>query len=104
MERYCRVHPARIHPAHPHSLGGENHSQGYLRGKPVNILCIDTSGEVLSLGLKNGEAFLENIRDYGLRHAETPGAPHPVLDGEMNLSPKALDLVVCTRGPAPSRA
>lgn len=65
----------------------------------MNILCIDTSGEVLSLGLKNGEAFLENIRDYGLRHAETLAPLIQSLMGEMNLSPKALDLVVCTRGP-----
>ena len=65
----------------------------------MNILSIDTSGEILHLGLKSGETFLENTRDMGLKHAETLTPLIRSLMEEIDLSPKALDLVVCSQGP-----
>ena len=65
----------------------------------MNILCLDTSTELLRIGLAAGDFWYENLRNAGFRHGETLIPQVASLLAEAELAPGLLDLVVCTRGP-----
>ncbi|MFP4383244.1 MAG: tRNA (adenosine(37)-N6)-threonylcarbamoyltransferase complex dimerization subunit type 1 TsaB [Spirochaetia bacterium] len=65
----------------------------------MNILAVDTSSELLSITLQNGDGIYGTYRDVGLRHSEIL----PVLIGnlfeEAGISASDLDLTVYASGP-----
>lgn len=64
----------------------------------MNILAIDTSTTVLSVGLRTDSGYFETSIAAGLRHSEflLPAVDHLVA---IAACPRRFDLVVCMRGP-----
>lgn len=64
----------------------------------MNILALDTSTEILSVGLRTDSGYFETSISAGLRHSEylLPAVDHLVTIAS---SEKRVDLVVCMRGP-----
>ncbi|MEW5814148.1 MAG: tRNA (adenosine(37)-N6)-threonylcarbamoyltransferase complex dimerization subunit type 1 TsaB [Spirochaetota bacterium] len=65
----------------------------------MNCLAIDTSTEILSVALSAGDRVYEATRNIGLKHSEIL---MPLIDSlirEAGIEPKALNLVICAKGP-----
>ncbi len=67
--------------------------------KQWNILALDSSGRILSVGLLADGNYREFYIDTGLQHAETLMPAVEFLVNNSSISPKNLDLVVCSAGP-----
>ncbi|RKX78384.1 MAG: tRNA (adenosine(37)-N6)-threonylcarbamoyltransferase complex dimerization subunit type 1 TsaB [Spirochaetes bacterium] len=65
----------------------------------MNSLAIDTSTNILSIALKWGENYLETTCMIGLKHCETLMPLIKNLLDRASISPKKLDLVICSAGP-----
>ncbi len=67
--------------------------------KHWNILALDSSGRILSVGLLAAENYREFYIDTGSQHAETLMPAVEFLFKDSSISPKSLNLVVCSAGP-----
>lgn len=65
----------------------------------MNILGIDTSTDRLGIAVSTQEGVFECYREIGFRHAEILAPLVQSLLQEAGLSPRELDLLVCSRGP-----
>lgn len=65
----------------------------------VNILALETSGEVLHLALKTDRTFISHTRTIGRQFSEELVPRLKSLCGEADLSLADLSLIVCANGP-----
>lgn len=65
----------------------------------MNILCLDTSTEVLSIGLKTGTCYEERLIDGNFSHSENLLSEITSLLGRAKLELGDLDLLIATKGP-----
>lgn len=65
----------------------------------MNILTIDCTGSVLSLGIRTSEGFSEICFDFGFKHSERLLPCIDFLLKESEIDKKNLNLIVCAEGP-----
>ncbi len=65
----------------------------------MNILCLDTSTEVLSIGLKTDSSFEERLIDGNFSHSENLMEEMTSILKRAKLELRDLDLLITTKGP-----
>lgn len=65
----------------------------------MNVLSLETSGKIISVGLRFEEQTLELTIDRGFKHSETLMPAIASLMDQAGISPEKLDLVACSAGP-----